>query len=68
MHPPKSPRAAYACASLAGFVSAESGQGRAKNVRNILLKNSVNIMLCALCWWAVGYAFAYGRSAGGLLG
>lgn len=51
-----------------GFVSAESGQGRAKNVRNILLKNSVNIMLCALCWWAVGYAFAYGRSAGGLLG
>ncbi|KAG2499743.1 hypothetical protein HYH03_002676 [Edaphochlamys debaryana] len=51
-----------------GFVSAESGQGRAKNVRNILLKNSVNIMLCALCWWAVGYAFAYGKSAGGFIG
>ncbi|EFJ47052.1 hypothetical protein VOLCADRAFT_92451 [Volvox carteri f. nagariensis] len=51
-----------------GFVSAESGQGRAKNVRNILLKNSVNIMLCAICWWAVGYAFAYGKTAGGLLG
>ncbi|GIL81282.1 hypothetical protein Vretimale_1094 [Volvox reticuliferus] len=51
-----------------GFVSAESGHGRAKNVRNILLKNSVNIMLCAICWWAVGYAFAYGKTAGGLLG
>ncbi|KXZ50943.1 hypothetical protein GPECTOR_14g19 [Gonium pectorale] len=51
-----------------GFVSAESGQGRAKNVRNIMLKNSVNIMLCAICWWAVGYAFAYGKSAGGILG
>ncbi|KAG2449195.1 hypothetical protein HYH02_005942 [Chlamydomonas schloesseri] len=51
-----------------GFVSAESGQGRAKNVRNILLKNSVNIMLCAICWWAVGYAFAYGNSSGGFIG
>ncbi|GFR48426.1 hypothetical protein Agub_g10322, partial [Astrephomene gubernaculifera] len=51
-----------------GFVAAETGQGRAKNVRNILLKNLVNIMLCALCWWAVGYAFAYGKSAGGILG
>lgn len=51
-----------------GFVSIEAGAGRAKNVRNILLKNMVNIMLCALCWWAVGYTFAYGDSAGGILG
>lgn len=48
-----------------GFVALETGSGRAKNVRNILLKNLVDVMLCALCWWAVGYAFAHGRSAGG---
>jgi ammonia channel protein AmtB len=51
-----------------GFVALETGSGRAKNVRNILLKNLVDVMLCALCWWAVGYAFAYGRSAAGVIG
>lgn len=51
-----------------GFVAAETGQGRSKNVRNILLKNIINITLCALCWWAVGYAFAYGASTSGVIG
>ncbi|KIY97684.1 ammonium transporter [Monoraphidium neglectum] len=51
-----------------GFVALETGSGRAKNVRNILLKNLVDVMLAALCWWAVGYAFAYGASAGGVIG
>jgi Amt family ammonium transporter len=51
-----------------GFVALEMGSGRAKNVRNILLKNLVDVQIAALCWWAVGYAFAYGKSAGGVLG
>lgn len=51
-----------------GFVALEMGSGRAKNVRNILLKNLVDVMLAAMCWWAVGYAFAYGSSAGGVIG
>ena len=51
-----------------GFVMLETGNGRAKNVRNVLLKNLVDVMLCALLWWAVGYAFAYGKSAAGVIG
>jgi Amt family ammonium transporter len=51
-----------------GFIALETGSGRAKNVRNILLKNLLDTMLTALCWWFVGYAFAYGKSAGGVIG
>eukprot|EP00877_Chromochloris_zofingiensis_P005647 jgi/Chrzof1/15083/Cz09g26170.t1 len=51
-----------------GFVALETGSGRAKNVRNILLKNLVDVMLCAICWWAVGFAFAHGKTAGGIIG
>lgn len=51
-----------------GFVALETGSGRAKNVRNILLKNMVDVMLCTMCWWLVGYGFAYGESAGGVIG
>eukprot|EP00878_Enallax_costatus_P019076 GHUV01020114.1.p1 GENE.GHUV01020114.1~~GHUV01020114.1.p1 ORF type:complete len:169 (+),score=35.12 GHUV01020114.1:546-1052(+) len=51
-----------------GFIALETGSGRAKNVRNILLKNLLDAMLTTLCWWALGYAFAYGQSAGGLIG
>lgn len=51
-----------------GFVALETGSGRAKNVRNILLKNMVDVMLCCMCWWLVGYGFAYGDSAGGVIG
>jgi ammonia channel protein AmtB len=42
--------------------------GRAKNVRNILLKNTVDVLLAALAWWALGFAFAYGKSAAGFIG
>jgi Amt family ammonium transporter len=51
-----------------GFLALETGSGRAKNVRNILLKNLLDVMLAAMVWWAVGFAFAYGKSAGGLIG
>jgi Amt family ammonium transporter len=56
-----------ACGKV-GFVSLEVGYGRSKNVKNILLKNTVNILLCAIVWWSVGYAFSFGASAGGFVG
>lgn len=51
-----------------GFIVLETGSGRAKNVRHILLKNLLDVFICALCWWAVGYALATGASAGGVIG
>jgi ammonium transporter, Amt family len=51
-----------------GFFNLELGYGRTKNVQHILAKNTINVMLTALCWWAVGFAFAYGNSAGGFIG
>lgn len=51
-----------------GFIALETGSGRAKNVRNILLKNLLDAMLTAIAWWAVGYAFAYGATAKGIIG
>jgi len=41
---------------------------RAKNVRNILLHNIVDKLICAVCYWALGFAFAYGDSKAGLIG
>ncbi|GAB4818259.1 hypothetical protein N2152v2_005305 [Parachlorella kessleri] len=43
-----------------GFALLEAGAVRAKNVKNILLKNVIDICVSILCWYAVGYAFAYG--------
>lgn len=34
---------------------------RAKNVKNILLKNVIDVCIGALAWWAVGFAFAFGE-------
>lgn len=45
-----------------GFVSLELGFGRSKNVKNVMLKNIVNILLCALSWWLVGYGIENGSS------
>eukprot|EP00201_Polytomella_parva_P008608 CAMPEP_0175067698 /NCGR_PEP_ID=MMETSP0052_2-20121109/17249_1 /TAXON_ID=51329 ORGANISM="Polytomella parva, Strain SAG 63-3" /NCGR_SAMPLE_ID=MMETSP0052_2 /ASSEMBLY_ACC=CAM_ASM_000194 /LENGTH=388 /DNA_ID=CAMNT_0016334621 /DNA_START=335 /DNA_END=1497 /DNA_ORIENTATION=+ len=51
-----------------GFVSLEVGYGRAKNVRNVLLKNMADVMLCAICWWSVGFGIGNGKSRGGFVG
>jgi Amt family ammonium transporter len=51
-----------------GFLAFETGSGRAKNVRNILLKNLLDVMLAALVWWALGFGLAYGTSAKGFIG
>lgn len=48
-----------------GFAMLEAGTVRRKNVKNILLKNTVDAAISTLCYWAVGGAFAYGTSCDG---
>lgn len=43
-----------------GFALLECGSVRGRNTKNILLKNVMDLSVGVLCWWGVGYAFAYG--------
>lgn len=49
----------------AGFTLLESGAVRAKNTKNILLKNVIDACIAAVAWWSVGYAFAFGSGCRG---
>ena len=42
----------------AGFATLSAGSIRAKNVKNILLKNLLDACIGAIVWWAWGYAVA----------
>jgi Amt family ammonium transporter len=44
----------------AGFCMLEAGCCRAKNVQNIMLKNLIDVCLGTICWYVVGWMFAYG--------
>jgi len=44
----------------AGFSLLEAGSVRFKNTQNILTKNLIVITVGFLCWYATGWAFAYG--------
>mmetsp|Transcript_12892 Transcript_12892/g.27205 ORF Transcript_12892/g.27205 Transcript_12892/m.27205 type:complete len:515 (-) Transcript_12892:142-1686(-) len=46
----------------AGFALLEAGSVRAKNTKNILLKNVLDACLGAMVWWGIGYPFAYGQA------
>jgi Amt family ammonium transporter len=52
----------------AGFAMVESGLTRAKNAGNILMKNLMDFSVGAVAYWAIGWAFMYGTSAGGFIG
>lgn len=45
----------------AGFGMMEAGMVRVKNTKSILLKNLINTAICAICYFCVGHALAYGR-------
>jgi Amt family ammonium transporter len=51
----------------AGFALVEAGLTRAKNVVNIFAKNIGDALIGVLCFWAVGFAFAFGGD-GSLIG
>jgi len=52
----------------AGFAMVETGLTRAKNANNILMKNLMDFSAGALVYWAIGWAFMYGKSVSGLFG
>merc|ERR1719378_1984059 len=45
-----------------GFALLEAGTVRAKNTKNILLKNCLDACIGALIWWSFGYMIAYDGS------
>ncbi|CAM9729791.1 unnamed protein product [Phaeothamnion confervicola] len=51
-----------------GFAMLEVGSVAPKNTKSILIKNTVDTSICSICWWLVGYGFAYGKSKGGFIG
>merc|ERR550537_938271 len=46
----------------AGFALLEAGCVRAKNTKNILLKNVLDACMGAIIWWAFGWPLAYGSN------
>ncbi|KAF5827023.1 ammonium transporter family-domain-containing protein [Dunaliella salina] len=45
-----------------GFAMLTSGFVRTKNINNILLKNLMDASVASICWYVLGYGFAYGVS------
>lgn len=45
----------------AGFGLLEVGSIREKNAQNIMLKNVMDVAVCAIAYYAVGYSIAYGK-------
>merc|ERR1719502_1558893 len=52
----------------AGFGMLEAGTVRAKNTKNILLKNMLDACIGAIIWWGWGYGIAYDTSENGFIG
>ena len=47
-----------------GFAFLEAGAVRSKNTTNILIKNVLDSIIVMVCYWATGWAFAYGDDNG----
>ncbi|GHV32834.1 ammonium transporter [Spirochaetia bacterium] len=52
----------------AGFALVETGLTQAKNAVNITMKNVMDFCFGAIVYWAIGWAFMYGKDAGGFIG
>lgn len=52
----------------AGFAMLEAGSVRAKNTKNILLKNLLDACIGAFIWWAWGFGVAYNGGKNGFIG
>ncbi|HUR84650.1 MAG TPA: ammonium transporter [Solirubrobacteraceae bacterium] len=51
-----------------GFMFLEIGFSRQKNAGTIVAKILTNFSIAAICWYFVGFAFAFGNEPGGLHG
>jgi ammonium transporter, Amt family len=52
----------------AGFAFLEIGFSRGKNAGTVIAKILANFSIAAICYWAVGFAFAFGGPLGHVLG
>jgi Amt family ammonium transporter len=52
----------------AGFAMVEVGFTQSKNAVNIIMKNFITVAIGVTCFFFVGFAFMYGKDAGGLIG
>jgi ammonium transporter, Amt family len=52
----------------AGFAFLEIGFSRGKNAGTVIAKVLANFSIAAICYWAVGFAFAFGGPLGHVLG
>ncbi|XP_054285199.1 putative ammonium transporter 1 [Macrosteles quadrilineatus] len=43
----------------AGFACLEAGCVNSKNVTSIIMKNVLDLFICGICYWLVGYSLAY---------
>jgi Amt family ammonium transporter len=51
-----------------GFAMLEVGSVSVKNTKNILIKNIGDASIGAMCWWLLGYGFAFGDDVGRFIG
>ena len=51
-----------------GFSMLEVGSVSKKNTKNILIKNIGDAVIGAICWWLLGFGFAFGETSGGFIG
>ena len=51
-----------------GFAMLEVGTVSEKNTKNILIKNIGDAAIGAICWWLLGFGFAFGETSGGFIG
>jgi Amt family ammonium transporter len=52
----------------AGFAFLEIGFSRAKNAGTVVAKILTNFSIAGICWWAVGFMFAFSGPLGGVIG
>merc|ERR1719454_502056 len=48
-----------------GFAMVEVGAVSGKNINNILIEGTLDILVCAIMFWAMGFAIAFGGGAPG---
>src|ERR1700709_2151531 len=51
-----------------GFMFLEIGFSRQKNAGTVVAKILTNFSICAVCWYLVGFAFAFGNDTQGITG
>lgn len=52
----------------AGFALVESGMSRAKNAVNVIMKNYMDVCVCSLIFWVLGYGLMFGSNSTGWWG